>query len=154
MTASDTFRFREGTRDDVAAVVSLLLDDSLGAQREICEPELYFAAFDRMQSEAANALIVGEDADGTIIATYQLTFISGLSHRATRRAQVESVRVAGHLRGQGIGALMMADAEARARAAGCALIQLTTHASRNRARDFYDSIGYDPTHVGYKKRLE
>jgi GNAT superfamily N-acetyltransferase len=58
------------------------------------------------------------------------------------------------LRGQGIGAAMMADAEARARAAGCTLIQLTTHASRNRARDFYDGIGYQPTHIGYKKVLD
>jgi ribosomal protein S18 acetylase RimI-like enzyme len=153
MTQTDIV-FRESIRADVPAVLTLLLDDSLGAKRELSDPETYYRAFDRMQAEASNTLIVGEDSGGALVATYQLTFITGLSHRATRRAQVESVRVAGHLRGQGIGAAMMADAEARARAAGCTLIQLTTHASRNRARDFYDGIGYQPTHIGYKKVLD
>ena len=62
----------------------------------------YLAAFDRMAEEGNNILIVGEDA-GRIVATCQLTFISGLSLRAARRAQVESVRVASRLRGRGIG---------------------------------------------------
>lgn len=146
-------RFREADREDVPAIVALLLDDALGATREISAPDLYFSAFDAMKAESSNTLIVGE-MDGRIVATYQLTFISGLSHRATRRAQVESVRVAAELRGRGIGRRMMADAEARARAAGCRLLQLTTHASRNRAREFYDALGYEPSHVGYKHRLE
>ena len=145
--------FREATRADVPAVMALLLDDSLGAQRELSEPDLYYGAFEAMQAEGANSLIIGE-RDGRIIATYQLTFITGLSHRATRRAQVESVRVAAELRGQGLGTLMMEDAEIRARAAGCRMIQLTTHASRNRAREFYDGLGFTPSHVGYKRMLD
>ncbi|MEM7057872.1 MAG: GNAT family N-acetyltransferase [Pseudomonadota bacterium] len=151
MTEQTTFR--EAIRADVPAVVALLLDDALGTTREMSEPDLYFGAFDAMQAEGGNTLIVGEQ-EGRIIATYQLTFISGLSHRATRRAQVESVRVATHLRGEGIGTQMMADAEARARAAGCRMIQLTTHASRNRARTFYDSLDFTPSHVGYKRMLD
>lgn len=144
--------FREATRADVAAVVALLTDDPLGAGRETRDCGRYLAAFDAMSAETGNTLIVGE-AEGRIVATYQLTFISGLSHNAARRAQVESVRVAADLRGKGIGRAMMADAEARARAAGCGLLQLTTHASRDRARDFYDALGYVASHVGYKHRL-
>ncbi len=145
-------RFREGRREDVAHVLALLKDDAYGAQRETAPLESYLAAFDAMQSEGASHLIVGEK-DGRIVATYQLTFITGLSHRATRRAQVESVRVAADLRGQGIGHAMMADAETRARAAGCALMQLTTHKGRNRAHDFYDRLGFTPSHIGYKRKL-
>lgn len=144
--------FREARRDDVPAVVALLTEDALGASREGQELEPYLLAFDRMLAEAGNTLIVGV-REGRVIATYQLTFISGLSLRATRRAQVESVRVAADLRGQGIGAEMLADAEMRARAAGCRLLQLTMHQSRTDTARFYERLGFTPSHIGYKREL-
>ena len=147
-----TVRFRQATEGDLADVVALLLDDPLGAQRERRDLTRYQEAFAAMASEPSNQLLVGE-LDGRIIAVYQLTFISGLSHNGCRRAQVESVRVASDLRGQRIGTQMMADAEERALAAGCGMMQLTTHATRNRAREFYDGLEFEPTHIGYKKRL-
>lgn len=145
-------RWRLATRDDVAAVVALLADDALGTTRESADLAPYLAAYDAMQDEGGNQSIVGE-ADGRVVATYQLTFISGLSLKATRRAQVESVRVAADLRSRGIGAALMADAEARARAAGCGLIQLTTNRDRAQAHAFYVREGYQPSHVGFKKPL-
>ncbi|MDH5453187.1 MAG: GNAT family N-acetyltransferase [Paracoccaceae bacterium] len=144
--------FREARRDDVPAVVALLTEDALGASREGQELEPYLLAFDRMLAEAGNTLIVGV-REGRVIATYQLTFISGLSLRATRRAQVESVRVAADLRGHGIGAEMLADAEMRARAAGCRLMQLTMHQSRTDTARFYERLGFTPSHIGYKREL-
>ena len=147
-----TVTFREATLRDVPAVVALLRDDHLGADREADDPALYDAAFAAMQAEGNNTLIVGEE-DGRIIATFQMTCITGLSLRATRRAQIESVRVATDLRGQGIGQALMEEAERRARAAGCGLVQLTTNATRDRARAFYEALGYTPSHVGYKKTL-
>ncbi len=57
------------------------------------------------------------------------------------------------MRGQGIGTQLMEEAERRARAAGCTLLQLTTNASRDRAQSFYEGLGFLPTHVGYKKLL-
>jgi GNAT superfamily N-acetyltransferase len=145
-------RWRPATRADVPDVVGLLADDVLGAAREAADLSPYLAAFDAMQAEGNNTLIVGEQG-GVVVATYQITFISGLSLRATRRALVESVRVAAALRGQGIGADLMADAETRARAAGCGLIQLTTNRDRARAHAFYVAQGYQPTHIGFKKPL-
>ncbi|SIO08201.1 GNAT family N-acetyltransferase [Vannielia litorea] len=144
--------FREARREDVPAVVALLADDMLGQGRETAELSAYHAAFDAMAEEGGNLLIVGEQA-GEVVATYQLTFISGLSLAAARRAQVESVRVAGRLRGQGVGQRMFADVEARARAAGCSLVQLTMNASRADSRRFYEGLGFVPSHVGFKKSL-
>lgn len=145
--------WRPALRADVAQVVALLADDELGSRREGADLAPYLTAFDAMQAEGNNTLIVGEQ-EGAIVATYQLTFISGLSLRAARRAQVESVRVAAALRSTGIGALLMADAEDRARAAGCRLIQLTTNRDRARAHAFYSRLGYVPSHLGFKKPLE
>ena len=146
-------RFRPATEQDVPEIVALLADDSLGAARERKDSAEYLAAFRRMQAEGSNHLIVGVEAGGSVVATYQITFISGLSLRAARRAQVESVRVASALRGKGIGAALMADAEARARAAGCSLIQLTTNRTRTDAHRFYERLGFTPSHIGYKREL-
>ena len=72
---------------------------------------------------------------------------------ASLRAQIEGVRVASDLRSRGIGARLMADAEDRARAAGCGLMQLTTNRTRVDAHRFYDRTGFTPSHIGYKKPL-
>ncbi|MFY0635394.1 MAG: GNAT family N-acetyltransferase [Vannielia sp.] len=124
----------------------------LGQGRERAGLEPYLAAFDAMQREPGNRVFVGE-RDGAVVATYQLTFISGLSLAAARRAQVESVRVAGALRGQGVGQLMFADIEARAKAAGCSLVQLTMNAARVDSRRFYEGLGFEASHLGFKKYL-
>lgn len=144
--------WRPASRKDVSAIVALLRDDVLGATREVMELSVYLSAFDAMASEPHNRIFVGE-IDGRIVATYQLTFISGLSLTALRRALVEGVRVASDLRGQGIGERLMMDAEARARAAGCSLIQLTSTNSRTDAHRFYLRQGYVASHTGFKKTL-
>ena len=146
--------FRAATRGDVAAVVALLADDMLGQGREADDLSPYLVAFDAMQAEGGNQLIVGEDDTGRVIATYQLTFISGLSLKAARRAQVESVRIASDRRGEGLGHQMFADAEARARAAGCRLIQLTMNAARGDSRRFYEGLGFEASHIGFKRYLD
>lgn len=145
--------FRPARRADVPAIVALLAEDAVGATRDAGRMAEFLAAWDAMEAEAGNTVIVGT-REGRIVATYQLTVITGLSLRAARRAQVESVRVASDLRSHGIGAALMADAEDRARAAGCDLVQLTTDRSRTRAHAFYDRLGYTPSHLGYKKRLD
>ena len=144
--------FRIADRSDVGAVVALLADDALGKARE--QPDLapYLAAYDAMQAEGANHLIVGT-IGRDIVACYQITFISGLSLSAARRAQIEGVRVAASHRGQNIGTALIRDAEARARAAGCTLLQFTTNRARSDAHRFYDRLGFTASHIGYKKSL-
>ena len=144
--------FRDALLADVPGVVALLRDDNLGSRREGSDLSDYRDAFRRMQDEGNNTLVVGELA-GRIFATYHLTFISGLSLRAARRAQIESVRVAGDARGQKIGEAMISDAEMRARAAGCRLMQLTMNKTRTDSARFYERLGFTPSHIGYKRDL-
>lgn len=145
--------FRIARRADVPAIVALLADDPLGAQREAQTPEIYLAAFDRLAADPCTQLVVAEQA-GRIVATYQLTLLHGLSLKGATRAQLESVRVAADLRSRGLGALLVADAEARAKAGGARLLQLTTHKSRARAHAFYDRLGFTPSHIGYKREID
>lgn len=147
-----TVAFRPARVQDIAAVVGLLADDILGQGREGADLAPYLAAFEAMRTEPGNLLIVGEEA-GAVVACYQITVITGLSHSGARRAQIEGVRVAQNRRGSGIGTLLMADAERRARDAGCRLMQFTTDKTRRDAHRFYDRMGFTPSHIGYKKTL-
>ena len=150
---SGDLAFRDATRDDVSRVVALLADDVLGKGRERLDDMLpYMAAFDQMQAERSNCLIVAE-LKGEIVGCYQLTFVTGLSLGAARRALMEGVRVAASHRGHRIGERMLRDAEMRARAAGCNVMQFTTNKARSDAHRFYDRMGFTPSHIGYKKPL-
>lgn len=144
--------FRDATRGDVPAIVALLTDDPLGKGREGAAPQAYLSAFDDIAVNPMHQLIIGEAA-GRIVACAQLTILSGLSRGGSRRALVEAVRVASDLRSQGLGAALMAECEARARAAGCIIIQLTTDKSRLRAHAFYERLGFEASHLGMKKSL-
>lgn len=146
--------FREAVRADVPAIVALLADDVLGQGREGSDMVPYLDAFDIISAQANNKVVVGVDGGGTIMATYQISFINGLSLQAARRAQVESVRVAKALRGRGAGKAMFRDVEARARAAGCTLIQLTMNAAREGSQEFYQSLGFTASHIGFKRYID
>ena len=147
-----TVQFRPAHREEVPAVVALLADDMLGRTREGTDMQPYLAAFDAMQAQGGNLLVVGLLND-RIVACYQIVFIPGVSAAGVCRAQIEGVRVASDMRGRGIGAQLIADAETRARAAGCVQMQLTTNQSRLDAHRFYDRLGFTPSHIGYKKTL-
>lgn len=148
--------FRRATRADVPAIVHLLAKDDLGSQREqFSDPlsESYFAAFDSIDHDADHELIVAEQ-NGKVIGTLHLMFLPSLSYQGGTRAQVESVRVDGRFRNQGIGREMMLWAIERARQRGCHLMQLTSHATRKDAHRFYERLGFTISHAGMKLNLK
>ena len=149
-------QFRPATRADVPAIVHLLAEDELGSQRERYEtplPQTYFAAFEAIQTDPNQELIVAE-LNGEVVGTLQLMYLPSLSYQGGTRAQVQSVRVLQGLRGQGIGARMMTWAIERARQRGCHLMQLTSHKSRAGAHRFYEKLGFSASHIGMKINLE
>ena len=149
-------RFRDATEADLPAIVRLLADDDLGATREQLAdplPPAYLEAFDAMQAQGGNHCIVAE-ADGKIAGCLQLTVIPGLSRQGMRRAQIEGVRVDRRFRERGIGEALFRHAIARARAAGCGLVQLTTDKARPGALRFYEGLGFAASHEGMKLVLE
>ncbi|MER7505077.1 GNAT family N-acetyltransferase [Nonomuraea pusilla] len=148
-----SFLFREARREDVPAIVAMLIDDHLGATRE-GDPHdpRYLEAFDRIAANPYEELIVAE-RDGEVIGTMQLSYLSGLGRLGATRCQIEAVRVAAARRGEGLGRRMIQWAVDRARARGCVLVQLTSDKSRVDAHRFYDSLGFVDSHIGYKLSL-
>ena len=147
---------RRAVESDLAAIVRLLADDSLGSRREAYGeplPQSYYAAFHAIDADPHNELVVVEH-NSAVIGTLQLTMIPGLSFQGGTRAQIEAVRVDRAYRGQQIGARLFAWAIERARAAGCRMVQLTTNASRTDAQRFYERLGFVASHVGMKLDLQ
>lgn len=144
--------FRDARRDEVPAIVALLADDVLGAEREMDADDAYWRAFDDIAADPRNRVIVA-DVDGEVAGTLQLTVIPGLSRHGTLRAQIEGVRVAAPSRGRGLGRAMIGWAIDEARRGGCGLVQLTSDKRRPDAIRFYASLGFTPTHEGLKLAL-
>ena len=151
----DNLNFRPATIADLPQIVEMLADDFLGKQRERFEsplPESYLRAFEEIECDQNNELIVVEQ-NGEIIGTLQLTFIPSISFQGGKRAQIESVRVAAIVRGQGIGKKMFEWAIERAREKSCRMIQLSTNNDRADAQRFYENLGFKASHVGMKLYL-
>ena len=150
-------KFRIADRRDVPVVLDLLADDDIARDRGFGlvpeqTDESIWAAFDEIDADPNNELIVAED-DGEVVATCQLTFIPGLSRGGSRRMTVEAVRVRSDRRGHGVGRLLMTFAIERARERGCRLVQLTTDKRRAEAYRFYASLGFLNSHEGMKLDL-
>ena len=147
--------YRAATACDLPAIVALYADDALGRERELPALPLdprYAAAFNEIEADAGQLLAVAEQ-DGAIVGTLQLTFIRGLAFRGATRGQIEAVRVASSLRGQGLGAAFIGWAVDQCRARGCDMVQLTSNNSRADAHRFYERLGFAASHTGFKLSL-
>ena len=144
---------RPATKSDLRRVIELLADDPIGKSRESLASDdffIYERAFDAMLTQSGNELLLAEDGRG-IVGVLQLTVIAGVSRLGTFRAQIEAVRVSSQHRGKGVGTWLIENACARAKTAGCRLIQLTTDKRRIEARRFYERAGFVATHEGMKR---
>lgn len=148
--------FRQAILDDLPYIVDMLSDDPLGAQRERFEvplPDSYFAAFEAINKNPLNELIVAT-IEGTVVGVLQLTFIPNISFQGSWRALIEGVRVAAEYRNQGIGRKLLEYAINRAKEEGCHMVQLTMNKQRTDAHRFYNSLGFQATHEGFKLHLD
>ncbi|WLW53725.1 GNAT family N-acetyltransferase [Streptomyces sp. YU58] len=144
---------RPATTDDVSAIVALLADDPLGAQRESPDDLTpYLAALERLASDPNQHLVVAV-REGRIVGTLQLTVIPGLSRRGATRSVVEGVRVHADERGSGLGTRLMEWAIEESRRQDCRLVQLTSDNTRTDAHRFYERLGFTASHVGFKLQL-
>lgn len=148
--------FRPATLDDLPTIIALLADDdehSIGRE----DPGLpldprYLAAFEVIETDPNQEVIVA-DQDGRVIGVMQLSYLPGLAFRGAWRGMIEAVRVARNVRGQRVGARMIEYANDRFRARGCRMVQLMSMQSRADAHRFYERLGWDKSHFGFKYQL-
>jgi ribosomal protein S18 acetylase RimI-like enzyme len=147
--------FRQAIESDISSLVNLLADDDLGATREDISVPLnqdYIDAFHSIEKDPNNELTVVE-CNGELAGMLQLTFIPYLTHTGSWRCLIESVRIAGNYRGRGLGTRFIDWAIARAREKNCSIVQLTSDKQRPGALKFYELLGFQATHEGFKLKL-
>jgi GNAT superfamily N-acetyltransferase len=147
--------FRLATRDDLPAIVRMLVEDALGNEWDRCTDPLspgYYEAFQAITDDKNNELVVAQSGN-EVVGVLQLTYIPGLLFQGGWRALIEGVRISSSFRGQGVGSAFFKWAIARAEARGCHLAQLTTNKLRADAKRFYERLGFQATHEGMKLPL-
>lgn len=144
---------RPATTGDLPNIVAMLADDPLGAQRESPDDLTpYTAAFERLAQDPHQHLVVAVRG-ATVVGTLQLTIIPGLSRRGSTRSIIEGVRIHAQERGSGLGTQLIEWAVEESRRQDCQLVQLTSDATRTDAHRFYERLGFEATHLGFKMNL-
>ncbi|QUC63115.1 GNAT family N-acetyltransferase [Streptomyces sp. A2-16] len=141
---------RPATTDDISAIVGMLADDPLGAQRESPDDlDPYLAALERLSHDPNQHLVVATRED-RVVGTLQLTIVPGLSRRGATRSIIEGVRIHADERGSGLGSRLIEWAIEESRRQSCQLVQLTSDNTRTDAHRFYERLGFTASHVGFK----
>ncbi|MET9888666.1 GNAT family N-acetyltransferase [Streptomyces sp. NPDC006465] len=144
---------RAAVADDVPAIVAMLADDPLGAQRESPDDLTpYTVALERLSRDPNQHLVVAA-RENRVVGTLQLTVIPGLSRKGATRSIIEGVRIHADERGSGLGTALIEWAIEESRRQDCHLVQLTSDASRTDAHRFYERLGFEASHVGFKLPL-
>jgi GNAT superfamily N-acetyltransferase len=137
-------------RGDVPAAVALLIDGSLAPAFERSErPDDYWGAVQESRRQRGDVLVA--EKDGEVVGVCQVVIFQHFQHAGGWCCELESVHVRSDCRSQGIGAQLLASAEALARDRGCYRVQLTSRNVRDDAHRFYLANGYDQTSQGFKK---
>ena len=150
------FIFRKATKKDIQAIVEMIADDALGKTREnfqIPLPKTYYNAFENINNDHNQELIVVENNNSELVGTLQLSFIQYLTYQGGVRAQIEAVRIRKGNRGTGLGTKMFQWAILRAKEKEAHVLQLTTDKKRPDAIQFYEKLGFVTSHEGMKLHL-
>lgn len=149
-------KFRKANIKDVPTIIKMISDDALGSKRENFTtplPKTYYDAFERIDSDSNQELTVVIGDKDEVIGVFQMTFIPYLTYQGGIRAQIEGVRVHKGHRNRGIGKTIFQWAIQRAKERKAHLLQLTTDKNRPDAIRFYESLGFEPSHIGMKMHL-
>ena len=145
--------FRKATEKDLSIIIGMMANDELGKKRENFQnplPHSYLKAFQKIDADKNQELIVVENDNLEVIGTLQITYIQYLSYCGGIRAQIENVFIRNDQRGLGIGKSVFEWAIQRAKEKKVHVVQLTSDKKRPRAIKFYENLGFKATHEGMK----
>lgn len=130
--------------------------DRVGGHGDTTEPEVfrdYLAAFEQIRASCYQALYVAL-LEGEVVGTLQTASLISLPGRGSSSLVIEAVRTREDMRGLGIGECMVRHAIAEARQKGASKVQLTSNAARVDAHRFYERLGFERSHIGFKMRVK
>jgi GNAT superfamily N-acetyltransferase len=138
--------------EDVTPAAAIIQSGSLAPESEHPEAvEAYWAAVEETRRRNGDVLVA--ELGREVVGVIQVMVMPHFQHTGGWVCEVESVYVREGMRGQTIGAQMLAAAEEMGRRAGCYRVQLTSNMVREDAHRFYESHGYAATKRGFWKVL-
>lgn len=141
---------------DVPAIVSLFAADTVGGHGDTTDASAlpdYLVAFAQI-SESPNETLYVAERDGEVVGTFQTMLTTTMTGRGGSSMIIEAVQTRSDCRGQGIGAQMIGFCVEKARQQGCRQVQLTSNAARLDAHRFYERLGFQKSHFGFKIKLK
>lgn len=109
--------------------------------------------FTLLQSNSAYIFLCAVE-DGRVVGSVMGIVCEELYDECFPFMVLENMVVDSKYRRRGIGKLMFAELERRAKEKGCRQILLVTESDREDARRFYEDVGFHPTaNMGFKKKL-
>jgi GNAT superfamily N-acetyltransferase len=155
VTPAEGPSIRRAVAADLPRLVELLMSGALpGApnDEDPTDADRYQDALEEIRAGGSDVLVA--ERGGEVVGFCQLLVFRHLQAKGGLCAELESVHVHADERGKGVGGVLVRAAVDRARALGCYRVQLTSNRQREEAHRFYESLGFEPTHVGYKLRLD
>jgi ribosomal protein S18 acetylase RimI-like enzyme len=143
--AEPRLTIRDARPKDIETLVSLIV--VLGYTVTAAELRHRLAALKR----AGHHALVADRAGVIGLLTTSITLVL---HRPRPVGRISMLVVAEAARGHGVGAALVAEAEARLKAAGCGLVEVTSNVKRLRAHAFYERLGYNRTSFRFGKQLQ
>ncbi len=155
-TTLDNLVIREAREEDVPALAALFAADEIGGHGDTTDEAAlpdYLAAFRAIAMSPNETLYVAE-LDGTVVGTFQTAFLTKLVGRGAVSMVIEAVQTREDMRGRGIGAIMIRYCIEEARKRGLSTVQLTSNAARVDAHRFYERLGFEKRHFGFRMKLK
>lgn len=152
----DTLIIRAARQEDVPALAAIYAADEIGGHGDTTDESAlpdYLAAFRDIEASPTETLYVAE-LDGEIVGTFQTAILTKLIGRGAKSMVIEAVQTRPDMRGRGIGAVMINYCLDEARARGMKAVQLTSNVARLDAHRFYERLGFEKRHFGFRMKLK
>ncbi len=147
---------RMAREDDLPALAAIFAADEIGGHGdtadESAQPD-YLAAFRAIEASPSETLYVAE-LDGEVVGTFQTAILTKLVGRGAKSMVIEAVQTRSDMRGRGIGAVMINYCLEEARRQGMNSAQLTSNMARLDAHRFYERLGFEKRHLGFRMKLK
>lgn len=154
--SAEQLTIREAQEGDIPALAAIYAADEVGSHGDTTDPEAladYSRAFDAIAASPNESLYVVE-WEGEIVGTFQMVILNKLVGRGSVSMAMEAVQTRSDMRGQGIGAIMVDYCIDKARKLDIGTVQLVSNVARLDAHRFYERLGFERRHFGFRMKLK
>ncbi len=141
---------RQAKESDIPRILELY--EELTEEKQTVPSETIRRVFAEITTLPNQQFLVIEK-EGFVVGTLFLEITPNLTHEARPWAVLENLVVDHRYRGYGFGRLLIEYATAACRQAGCYKVQLLSSNKRKGAHQFYRSLGFEESAVGFRMYL-